>query len=62
LFIDARVNVHGFKNVGMLDGRVGVGAFFTDQLAVELNMRHLNIFEGSHLTMYGLGLRSYVGF
>lgn len=62
LFVDARVSVHGFENVGMLDGRVGVGAFFTDQLAVELNMRHLNIFEGTHLTMYGLGLRSYVGF
>ncbi|MGM0558552.1 MAG: hypothetical protein ACQEVA_19360 [Myxococcota bacterium] len=62
LFIDARLNVHGFKNVGMLDGRVGAGAFFTDQLAVEFNVRHLNIFDGGSLTMYGLGVRSYLGF
>jgi hypothetical protein len=62
MFIDARLNVHGFENVGMIDGRVGAGAFFTDQLAVELNVRHLNIFDGGSLTMYGLGIRSYLGF
>jgi hypothetical protein len=62
LFLDARLNVHGFENVGMLDGRVGIGAFFTDHLGVELNVRHLNIFDGGSLTMYGLGLRSYLGF
>jgi hypothetical protein len=61
VFLDFRASLHGFENVRIFDGRMGVGLLFTDQLGIELNMRHLNIIDGTSLTMVGLGLRSYLG-
>ena len=62
LFLELRTNFHGFENLGMVDARLGFGAFVSDQIALEANVRHLNIIQGSSLTTYGVGLRSYLGF
>jgi hypothetical protein len=61
-FLDLRANYHGFGQVRMVDARVGLGVFVTDQLGLELNMRHLNIVDGASLTMVGAGVRTYLGF
>lgn len=62
LLLDARANLHGFPNVWVGDLRGATGVFVTEHVAVEGNVRHLQIFEGTGLTTVGIGLRTYFGF